>query len=278
MVKTKYNRVIANSFNFLSSQPAWAFLCNFFLVMIVFSLSRIFFYIVNKSYFPGMDTTHLLNLFIGGLRFDLSALLYVNFFYMVMQLIPFHFRLNITYQKIARWIFVITNGIALIINCVDVPFFRYTNRRTTASIFSEFSNETGGSISKIILNATLEYWYVTIFAAVCIAALWFFYRTPVKNSVTRRSGLVYFLSHIAVLVIIVYYSVICIRGGFGDYTRPITVSDANKYVNNGTETAIVLNTPFCLIRTVHRKVYKIPEYFDNDATMTALFSPLHNPA
>ena len=210
------------------------------------------------------------------MQFDLSALLYINSLYMAMQLIPFRFRSNNIYQTTARWLFVITNSIALIINCIDIPFFRFTNRRTTWSIFSEFSNESAGSISKIIFSATIEYWYVVFFAIAAIACLWLLYRRPRKIISGRRAGIFYYLAHSALLVIIVFYSVIGIRGGYGDYTRPITISNANKYVNNGNETAIVLNTPFCLIRSVHRTVFKIPEYFDNEAAMTALFSPLHN--
>jgi phosphoglycerol transferase MdoB-like AlkP superfamily enzyme len=79
-------------------------------------------------------------------------------------------------------------------------------------------------------------------------------------------------------VIFAYYAIIGIRGGFGTYTRPITISNANKYVNNGTETAIVLNTPFCLLRTVNKKVFVNPHYFHDETAMTALYSPLHNPA
>ena len=277
MIKIKKNQSITSFFNFLLSQPVIAFLCNFLLVMIVFMLSRIFFFVVNKSYFPDIDTEHLLTMLKGGIRFDLSALLYINFLYMAMQLLPFRFRGNEVYQKAARWIFVITNSIAVIINCMDIPFFRFTNRRTTASIFSEFSNESAGSITKIISNAAIDYWYVTLFAVVAIALLWLLYRTPRKTAVTRRTGFLYYLAHTAVLVIVVYYSIICIRGGYGDYTRPITVSEANKYVNNGTETAVVLNTPFCLIRTVHKKIFINPKYFDNEAAMTVLYSPLHYP-
>ena len=277
MIKNKYKQIINNIFDFITSQPVWAFLCNFLLAMLVFSLSRIFFFIVNKSYFPGVDTSHLLLMLKGGIVFDLSALLYVNLLYMAMQLIPFRFRHNGAYQTAARWVFVVTNSIAVIINCMDIPFFRFTNRRTTWSIFSEFSNEATGSISKIILQATLDYWYVTLFAVAAVVVLWLLYRTPRKIAVVRRFNFVYYLAHTALLVVIVYYSVIGIRGGFGSYTRPITLSNANKYVNNGAETAIVLNTPFCLLRTINKKVFKNPEYFDNEAAMTALFSPLHNP-
>jgi len=163
--------------------------------MLVFTLSRIFFFVVNKSYFPDVDTPHLLTLLKGGMQFDLTALLYVNLLYMAMQLIPFRFRSNATYQKTARWIFVITNGIAVIINCIDIPFFRFTNRRTTASVFSEFGNEATGSLSKIIFSAVVEYWYVTLFAVAAIALLWLFYQTPRKYTVSSRSNIGYYLAH-----------------------------------------------------------------------------------
>lgn len=277
MIKTRDKQITGYFFDYLKSQPTWALLCNFLLVMAVFTLSRIFFFIANKSFYPGITTPHLLVLFKGGIEFDLSALLYINSLYMLMQLIPFQFRSNGIYQAAARWLFIITNSIALIINCIDVPFFRFTNRRTTWSIFSEFSHETAGSLFKIICNAILEYWYVMLFVAVAIALLVLLYRTPRKQTKIRRFKFVYYLTHTALFIIIGYLSVIGIRGGFGSYTRPITMSNANKYVDSGNETAIVLNTPFCMIRTFDKKIFINPKYFKNDAEMTALYSPLHYP-
>ena len=279
MIKFKNNWIVNRFFDFLSSQPAWAYFCNFLLIMLLFSLSRVFFFIVNKSYYPDVETSRLLYMLKGGLQFDLTALLYINLLYMSMQLIPFRFRLNKIYQKIARWVFIITNSIVLIINCIDIPFFRFTNRRTTSSIFSEFGNETTGSLSKIIFTAIFEYWYVTLFTVLAISALCFFYNTPTRSKFKKRSPIwIYLIVNTALLLTVVYYTVIGIRGGFGHYTRPITVSNANKYVNNGAETAIVLNTPFCLIRTTGRTIFKNPEYFKDEAEMTSYYTPLHNPA
>jgi phosphoglycerol transferase MdoB-like AlkP superfamily enzyme len=79
------------------------------------------------------------------------------------------------------------------------------------------------------------------------------------------------------MCLIIYITVIGMRGGAGVATRPITLSNANKYVNKGDETAIVLNTPFCIIRTVDKKVYVNPHYFDNEDKMTEIYSPLHYP-
>ena len=275
---TKKQNRLRSFLDFLRSQPAGAALCNFLLVMIIFSLSRLFFYWVNKNFFPGVDAAHLLTMLKGGLQFDLTALLYINAIYIVMQLIPFRFRTNGKYQATARGLFTITNGIAIIINCIDIPYFRFTNRRATCSVIAEFSNETTGSLSKVISSAMLEYWYVTLFAVVAIALLWFLYRTPRKPANDSRPlKLVYYLTHTAIFILVCFYSVIGIRGGYGKFIRPITISNANNYVKNGNETAIVLNTPFCMIRTINKKVFVNPHYFDNEAAMTALYSPLHNP-
>ena len=277
MTTTRYKQIIRSSLDYFRSQPAAALLCNFLLVMVVFSLSRIFFFVVNKSIYPDISTSHLFLLFKGGIQFDLSALLYINSLYMAMQLIPFRFRSNGIYQTVARWWFIVTNSLAVIINCMDIPFFRFTNRRTTWSIFSEFGNESTGSISKIIFSAMLEYWYVTLFAIVAVALLVILYRTPRKQTSGRRLNFIYYPAHTVLLVIVGYLSVIGIRGGAGGYVRPITISNANKYVDNGNETGIVLNTPFCLIRTVNKKTFINPHYFNNEADMTALYSPLHDP-
>jgi len=276
MVK-KYNR-FTGFLDLFRTQPAFAALCNFLLIMIVFSLTRIFFYLVNKNFFPDVDMSRLQTMLIGGLKFDLSALLYINVLYIVVQLIPFRFRSARAYQTTARWIFMITNSIAIIVNCMDIPYFLFTNRRSTWSVFSEFSNETSDRLSKIIFGSMLEYWYVTLFAVVVIVLLWLLYRIPRKPAGGRRFNFAYYLVHTAIFIIVGYYSVMGIRGGFGKYTRPITISNANEYVNNGNETAIVLNTPFCMFRTLSKKkVFTNPHYFDDEAVMTALYSPVHNP-
>ncbi|MDR1227173.1 MAG: sulfatase-like hydrolase/transferase [Prevotellaceae bacterium] len=264
-------------FAFLKAQPAWALLCNFLLIMAIFTLSRIFFFVMNKSYFPEVDAAHLLAMLWGGLQFDLTALLYINSLYLLMQLLPFGFRHRGAYQTVARWVFALANGIAVIVNCMDMPFFRFSNRRATCTIFSEFGNDTGG-VLKIVLKAMAEYWYVTLFAVAAVAALWLLYRTPSSTGV-RRTGLAYYMAHTVIMVVLGGFAVIGIRGGFNFHARPVTLINANRYVNRGPETVIVLNTPFCLIRTINKKVFKNPHYFDTDTETekTALFSPLHHP-
>ena len=57
--------------------------------------------------------------------------------------------------------------------------------------------------------------------------------------------------------------------------RPITISNANQYVDRPMEAALVLNTPFSLYRTIGKNVFVVPSYFDNDEEMAQVFTPIH---
>lgn len=256
----------------IKGQPAFAFACNFLLAMAAFSLCRLFFFFVNSDYFTDVTFAHLMNMMAGGLRFDLTALLYTNSLYMVMQILPFRFRFGEVYQKVAKWLYVIPNALCIVMNCGDTAFFSFTNRRTTCTIFSEFKNED--NLLGVFANGVVDYWYITIFAVAVIYLLYRLYQSPSKTDGCSLKSWRYYAGHALVLAFFVYFTIIGIRGGFGAYTRPITLSNANEYVNKGNEAAIVLNTPFCIYRTIGKKVYKDPKYFKSIEEAAAVSSPI----
>lgn len=255
-------------------EPLSAVFLNFLIVMVVCLFCRLFFFFVNKDLFPGVTTSHLLEMMRGGVQFDISAFIYTNALYLVMMILPFKFRHDERYQKVAKWIFMVTNAIAIIITNMDVVYFRFTNRRTTFSIFNEFGNDN--NVGSIIATSALEYWYVTLFAALLIYAIYKLYRRP-GSQPTNLSSWRYYALHAVLFASFVYLAVIGVRGGVGAFVRPITLSNANKYVNKTTESAIVLNTPFCIYRTIGKAAYKNPGYFSDEKEMEKLFSPVHTP-
>ena len=64
--------------------------CNMLLVMLLYSISRLFFYWVNIDLYPNVSAQHLLEMLAGGMRFDLTALLYLNSLYLLLALLPLH--------------------------------------------------------------------------------------------------------------------------------------------------------------------------------------------
>ena len=263
-------------FDFIGNIRSYAWmLWNLLLVFICFTVCRIIFLCENYSFFADDLSRELLfSMFKGGLRFDLTAILYTNVLYIAMVVFPLHYKENPIYQNIAKWLFVITNGIAIIANLMDSVYFQYTNRRTTATVFQEFSNES--NLLFIIGKEIISHWYITLAGILLIVFLIKLYRKPQVAGPVRR--LSYYMIQSFLFVLTIPLCIAGMRGGFTTATRPITLSNANQYVNHPIEAAVVLNTPFSIYRTLDKKVFVVPDYFTDRDKMEHYFNPVHMPA
>ena len=252
---------------------------NLLLAYALYFVARIAYMLENWSYFsPNMTTSHTLEMLCGGLLFDTSAIMVTNSLYIVLMLLPLHQLAHPGYQTACKWLFLTVNGLALAVNLCDAVYFRYTMRRTTMTVFSEFSNE--GNLGSIFLKEAVNHWYLVLIFAVVIYALWKLYRPKNSSLFTLNSSLKwwqYDLATLLSLALLAPFVVAGIRGGFTTAVRPITISNANQYVNRPVEAALVLNTPFSLYRTIGKAVFVVPEYFSSEEEMAAIYSPIHNP-
>ena len=256
--------------------PLAVIACNLLLAYAVYFLARIIYLTINYSYFyQDLTLVHLFELLGAGLVFDTSAILVTNIPYIVLMLLPWHGKERPAYQQFCRWVFVIVNSLALAINLIDACYFRFTMRRTTTTVFSEFANEQ--NLGSIFFTETLNHLYlVFLFAFVA----WGLYRLA-RYSTLRHDTLRWWLYDVAMLLSLAFvapFVVAGIRGGFATAVRPITISNANQYVNRPIEAALVLNTPFSLYRTIDKDVFSVPDYFASEQELEAYYSPVHRPA
>ncbi|MCR4583518.1 MAG: LTA synthase family protein [Prevotella sp.] len=251
--------------------PLVALCWNLLLAGLVYQLARGAYYLENSSYFT--PTTDVLR---GGLRFDLSAILYTNMLYAVLMLLPYFRKECHFYHRLCKWLFIIVNGLALAVNLADAVYFQYTMRRTTTTVFGEFSHE--GNLGTVIGTEFLRHWYFVVLFLLVMVALWRLYATPRLDYRQLHPAWRY---HVACLLSLLLFVPLCIggmRGGFTTAVRPITVSNANQYVTRSIDAALVLNTPFSLIRTLGKNVFAVPRYFDDTQQLEAVFTPVHVPA
>ena len=256
--------------------PLAVIACNLLLAYAVYFLARIIYLTINYSYFyQDLTLVHLFELLGAGLVFDTSAILVTNIPYIVLMLLPWHGKERPAYQQFCRWVFVIVNSLALAINLIDACYFRFTMRRTTTTVFSEFANEQ--NLGSIFFTETLNHLYlVFLFAFVA----WGLYRLA-RYSTLRHDSLRWWHYDVAMLLSLAFvapFVVAGIRGGFATAVRPITISNANQYVNRPIEAALVLNTPFSLYRTIGKDVFSVPDYFASEQELEAYYSPVHRPA
>lgn len=221
-----------------------------------------------------MTWLNFLQLLWGGLQFDLSAMLYINTLYILMMIIPFDFRFRYGYREFARYLFFITNGLALVVNAADCIYYRFTLRRTSADVVRQFENEQ--NIAGLLFQFLIDYWYAVLFWIALVVMMVKLYNTVKIWGPQIKSRKMYYFSGFFALPLVTFFIIAGIRGGFRHSTRPITLSNAGEFVNNPRDISIVLNTPFTLIRTVGKTKVQKADYF-NEKELASLYTPVHIP-
>ena len=250
---------------------------NLGLAYVVYMLARVVFLVKNYSYFEqGLTWGHLMEMFGGGLVFDTAAILVTNIPYIVLALL-------LPWKKPTKWVYIIINSVALAMNLADSVYFRFTMRRTTTTVFSEFQNEQ--NLGGIIGTEMIHHWYLVLLFGVVVYGIWKLYKESGVRSQESgdrrqetggwRQVFRWYAAQVVVLAAMAPFVVAGIRGGFTTAVRPITISNANQYVNRPVEAALVLNTPFAIYRTIGKNVFVVPEYYKSPQELEAIYSPLH---
>ena len=249
---------------------------NFLLLMVVYMLSRWVFFYMNKSSFPDVTFEDMMTICLGGLRFDISALCYLNMLCITLQFLPIKVRDTVWYQRIVKTLFIVINALGIAVNAADIVYFEFGGRRTTFTIFSEFGGES--NLGTIFLNSITNYWEVWLFGIAMIAIIAFLYYNPIKQDRPASSypaNKIYYSLHTVIFIIVGILVAGGARGGLKLKMHPLRQDSAELYCKKPLEAAIVLNTPFTLITTAHKTGYKDPGFFAKEE-LDNIFNPIRN--
>jgi phosphoglycerol transferase MdoB-like AlkP superfamily enzyme len=245
------------------------------LVLFLFSLSRIGFFIFNMKMFPGTTAGEFLSVLKGGLPFDISASIYVNSLFILLHVVPFDIRYNNIYQSVMKYLFFVTNGLAIAINTADYIYYRFVFKRATADVFRTFENET--NLTSVFFRYLTDYWPVTLFCfLIWFLMVWLYNKVKVVKPVPSNR-IAYYSINVLAIPLIAALAIGGVRGGYKHSTRPITISNAARYVKNPRDVAIVLNTPFSLLRTFGKKVLVKYNFYDS-RKLDELYNPHYIPS
>lgn len=248
-------------------------LCNIATAFVVMMAARLLFFATNIGCFIDYLSWQLIgDVLRGALLFDASAIAYVDALYILLVLLPFHKKETHAHAVFAKCVWMVLNGTALAANMCDCVLFDSAGHRTTAQIIPLLANDP--DIGSTILFGAINHWYMVIVFGAALWGMWRLYLTPSAHRPTDIKT--YYALQCAVLCVA---SVLCVAGARGSFSisaRPITVGDANRYVNRPIETALVLNTPFTIIRTLGHSALDTPDFM-TDPDMEATYSPVHRP-
>jgi len=242
-----------------------------FVVFFIYQLSRILFYSYNLHHFSDVSFSELLYMMWGGLRFDTTAIIYLNSLFILGAVIPLKIRETKNFQKVLGIIFVSTNAIGYAFNILDIFYFDYILKRSTVALFM-FAKE--GNMGVLFWQFLKDFWMGFIGWGLFVYATYRFFKiTKVKTSSPALKSSSFYSIGSLIFLLVAYFSIIGVRGGFTRTTRPIAMNNAGRYVKNPLEMSIVLNTPFSIIRTIGKKTFKPKKYYSEEELNT-IYSPV----
>ena len=242
--------------------------------MVLFTLCRIGFFLFNFKMFPGLTTGQFFTILRGGLTFDISAVVYINMLFILLHIIPLEIRYKDVYQSILKYIFFITNGFAIAMNGMDFVYYRFVDKRATADVFKTFEHDTNNI--KVFFRFLIDYWPAALFTFFIWFLMVYLYRKVKVEKPGSVNRIGYYSVNVLMIPLVIALVIGAARGGYKHSTRPITISNAARYVDNPRDVAIVLNTPFSIFRTLGKKALVKYKFFD-DEKLTRLYNPHYIP-
>jgi len=233
-----------------------------------YSVLRVLFVVFQWSSFSNFG----LKAFLGGMRFDLSVLFYTNSLLILAHTIPGNFKYSKAYSVFTKWLFYVVNVLCLLTNFVDFIYYEFTGKRSTYSLIT--ANGMEQEIAGLMPSFLSRYWYVFLLGVV-FAFLYYKFipTTKFKTFLIKKASIKSIAKQIGVFLIFAGCIILIGRGGL--QRKPLRRVDAVNYAM-ASNTPIVLNTPFCVLKTLNRKKELQPLKFYSDKRLKELYSPVKN--
>ena len=224
-------------------------------------IARVLFYIYNDHIIIVESFEEFFKLCLIGLTFDTSAILYTNALFILISLLPIKNNSSISFQKGMFFLYFSTNIIAYSTNFFDFIYYEFSQSRLTTTVFDIVENETNKM--DLMGSFIIDYWHVFVLFFVLVFAWIYLYKKIEFKVSSHLNKYNYYGYSIIWFLFIVFVCVIGMRGGIGNATRPINMVDANRFVKKGSHADLVLNSPFCMIRTYKKNFFQKKNFLTN---------------
>jgi len=117
-----------------------------------------------------------------------------------------------------------------------------------------------------------DYWPATILCFFIWSLMIFLYNKVKPIRPEPKSKIAYYLINVLFIPVALALVIGGARGGYKHSTRPITISNAAKYVKTPHNVPIVLNTPFSILRTSGKKPLVKYHFFEQEK-LDGIYNP-----
>lgn len=240
-------------------------------LVLLYMLCRLLFFAFHHAHFSDLGFADLLYILFFSIRFDLSVIVLSNCLFLLLYLMPFPFRELSWYRKVLKGLFILVNALAMVANCVDLAYYSFTLKRSTADILDFFGGEIGNDATRLLPLFITDYWYIVLIGLVLIWLVARLYKQTEKQLPiqwnTREIIRQFFIMCTMIVLFVILY-----RGGF--QLKPISVPDAAMYAS-GKNVPLVVSTPFSILKTLDVSEIEPVTYFNTEDEILKLYNPVH---
>lgn len=236
-----------------------------FISVLLLYITRLIFFGFNYSAFPRLE---FLDFFVA-LWFDLITVSLFFTPYYILFLLPIPIRGYRLHRLFFKVLFHITNALLIAPNLLDIGYFKYTSKRSTADLFTVLG--AGNDFAQLLTSFLKDSWVILIIFALLLALSEYLYRKTQRSFetfLTVKKG--FYRTNFISMVIVIALLVLTARGGFG--LRPTGIIEASKY-SKGENTAFVLPTAFTMIKTMDQSSLIEVNYY-SEKEVNRYFNPI----
>lgn len=238
----------------------------------MYIICRELFLFCNITFFSELNWYTLLKVNVYGLRFDVFSICVASSLFILLSVLPFRFFYHPAYQRLLKWVFMIPNAIFILVNLIDVGYFKFIKKRSTADLFAQVGGQT--DLSKLLPQYLKDYWWLLLIFIILLFLLSKAYaliklKHINTNSTTNKGNYVV----LALLFLLnTGLTVIGIRGGL--QRVPIDMINGAD-IGLPNYIPVTLNTPFTLIKTIGKKAL-VDYTFFSEITLKKVYNPMHH--
>ncbi len=233
-------------------------LLQFIVLLALYFLCRILFVALNKTELNVTFSVDTILLFIKAIRFDVSAIFMANSLFIVLIFLPIPITFNKYYLAFLKWLFLITNGLFLLLNLIDVAYFPFIHKRMQADVFLFLNGDKGFDFFTLLPKFLAQFWYLLVLFILFISILYKSYQYSHSYKEQAATTFKNFLYSFVAFLVYAGIAILGIRGGF--QMKPIDLIHASEMAEIRNIPAI-LNTPFTVIKTIDKKSLPQVNYF-----------------
>lgn len=229
------------------------------ITLLMLTITRIIFFISNYQNFQSVNFFD----FLAGIWMDCIAIgiWFIPFY--GLSLLPQPFRSTRFYKLFLKGLFHLINTLMIAFNLLDVEYFKYTAKRSTSDVFTFVS--AGKDLSQLIGAFFVDFWWLLLTLIILIWLSNYLYNKTLNKETTSPG----YVKQTIVFITGCFLLFIMGRGGFG--FRPADMLTASQ-LTKPRNTALVLNTPLSIIKTIGKKSLTEVNYYEDT---TDLYNPIH---